>query len=226
MTVPAPWRATCEQALRHFSDADAIRFWGIGHEVEGAYRPIFNYRFEHTYAAVLLARWLAPAVGANLEVVECAAWLHDLAKRLKDPEARDTHAQDASAQVPALLADTDFPPNKIPAVQHAIEHHVGLQLTRRLEPLETACLWDCDKLSKIGAASLIHFACISGAFQPITTEAILSRGEAWLDLARGITACLNTEPARAEGLRRLAFIEAHYAQLRREWSDPMEEARP
>jgi uncharacterized protein len=226
MTPTTPWRTACEQALRRFSDADAIRFWGIGHEVDGSYRPIFNYRFEHTYAAVLLARWLAPAVGADLEVVECAAWLHDVAKRLRDPHGKDSHAQDASAQVGAILAGTDFPAAKIPAVRHAIEHHVGLKLAKPLEPLETACLWDCDKLSKIGAASLIHFGCISGAFQPITTGDILKRGEAWLDLARTITDCFNTEPARQEGRRRLAFIEAHYAQLRREWSDPLEMTPP
>jgi uncharacterized protein len=224
--TPTPWRDACEAALRRFSDADAIRFWGISHEVDGVPRPIFNYRFEHTYAAVLLTRWLAPQVGADLDVVECAAWLHDVAKRLKDPHTKDTHAQDASARAEEILAGTDFPTMKIPAVRHAIEHHVGLKLEKRLEPLETACLWDCDKLSKIGAASLLHFACISGAFQPITTAEILRRGESWLDLARGITACFNTEPAQQEGRRRLAFIEAHYAQLRREWSDPMELTPP
>ncbi len=226
MTLPTPWREACEQALRRFSDADAIRFWGIGHEVDGSYQPIFNYRFEHTYGAVLLARWLAPLTGADAEILECAAWLHDVAKRLKDPHTKDTHAQDASALVPELLAGTDFPPEKFAAVRHAIEHHVGLRLSKPLEPLETACLWDCDKLSKIGAASLIHFGCISGAFQPITTAEILRRGVAWLDLARGITASFNTEPAREEGRRRLAFIEAHYAQLGREWSDPMEMTPP
>jgi HD superfamily phosphodiesterase len=226
MTPTRPWRDACEKALRTFSDADAIRMWGIGHEVDGAYRPIFNYRFEHTVAAVRLARWLAPATGADLEVVECAAWLHDVAKRLRDPGSKDTHAQDASAQVEGILADTDFPKAKIPAVRDAIERHVGLRLAKRLEPLETACLWDCDKLSKIGAASLIHFSCISGAFQPITTAEILRRGEAWLPLARGIVDSLNTEPARIEGQRRLAFLEAHYAQLRREWSDPAEVTPP
>jgi uncharacterized protein len=226
MNQPTPWRPACEQALRSFSDADAIRVWGIGHEVDGVYQPIFNYRYEHTYAAVLLARWLAPLVGADLEVVEGAAWLHDVAKRLKDPLGKDTHAQDASARVAEILESTDFPPEKIPAVRHAIEHHVGLKLTKRLEPIETACLWDCDKLSKIGAASLIHFGCISGAFQPITTAEILRRGEAWLELARGITASFNTAPAREEGQRRLAFLEVHYAQLRREWSDPMKATPP
>ena len=224
MTSPlVPWREACEQALRDTSAQDALRCWGFGHVTEAGPVPIFNYRFEHTLAAVLLARWLAPATGADLEVVECAAWLHDVAKCLKDPGGKDTHARDASALVPDLLAGTDFPPAKIPAVRHAIEHHVGLRLTHRLEPLETACLWDCDKLSKIGAASLVHFSCISGAFQPITTAEILRRGAAWLPLAQGIVASLNTTPAQAEGRQRLAFIEAHYVQLRKEWSDPLQE---
>ena len=221
-----PWREACERALREFSDADAIRFWQRSHETEGGPRPIFNYRFEHTLAVVKIARWLCPQVGADLDVVECAAWLHDCVKRLKDPGSKDTHAQDASAEVPRILAGTDFPMAKVPAARHAIEHHVGLRLAKKLEPLETACLWDCDKLSKIGAASLIHFGCISGAFQPITTADILERGVKWLDLAEGIVHSFNTEPARIEGRRRLAFIRAHYAQLRREWENPMMASDP
>ena len=220
--MTTPWRKACEEALREASAADAIQFWGISHEVDGVPQPIFNYRLEHTYAAVLLTRWLAPLVGADAEVVECAAWLHDVAKRLKTPRAKDTHARDASGRVAEILAGTDFPTAKIPAVRGAIELHVGLSLVRRLEPIEAACLWDCDKLSKIGAASLLHFGCISGAFQPITTAEILRRGESWLGLARKITASFTTEPAKEEGRRRLTFLEAHYAQLRREWSDPPE----
>lgn len=224
--MTTPWRTACEAALQRFSDADAIEAWGLSREVAGIPLPVFNYRLEHTRATVLLTRWLAPAVGADPDVVECAAWLHDAAKRLKTPHASDTHAADASARVEEILAGTDFPPGKIPAVRLAIERHVGLKLTRRLEPVEAACLWDCDKLSKIGAASLVHFACISGAFQPITTAEILRRGTAWLELARGIAESFNTAPAREEGRRRLAFIEAHYAQLRREWSDPLEATPP
>ena len=221
-----PWREACERAVRDFSDADAIRFWGKAHETPDGEKPIFNYRYEHTLAVVKTARWLCPLVGADLDIVEAACWLHDCVKRLKDPSSKDTHAADASAKVPEILAGTDFPSEKIPAVQHAIERHVGLKLAKKLEPLETACLWDCDKLSKIGAASLIHFGCISGAFQPIDTATILERGEAWIPLAEGIVASFNTGPAIAEGHRRLAFLKRHYAQLRREWNDPMLPASP
>jgi HD superfamily phosphodiesterase len=182
-----PWREACETVLRTFSEEDSIRFWRVAHEggAQTSARAIFNYRFEHTLAAVKIARWLAAKTGADAEVLECAAWLHDCAKRLCDPGHKDTHAQEASELVEGILADTDFPVEKIPAVRHAIEHHVGLRLANPLEPLETACLWDADKLSKIGAASLVHFGCISGAFQPIDTAGILERGEHWLVLARG-----------------------------------------
>ena len=216
------WRTRCEADLHAFTEADSIRFWGIAHQVGGEARPIFNYRFEHTVAAVKLGRWLSPQVGADLDVVECALWLHDCRKKLKDPLTKDTHAMDASAEVAAILAGTDFPLAKIAAVCHAIEHHVGLKLTKKLSPIETACVWDCDKLSKLGAASLIHFGCISGAFQPITTEDILWRGEAWMELCKGIVASMNTQPGMREAERRLAFLRAHYQQLAREWREPME----
>jgi uncharacterized protein len=172
---------------------------------------------------VKLSRWLCPKIGADLDVVECGAWLHDIRKYMKHREGKDSHAMEASGAVLGILAGTDFPAAKIPAVRHAIEQHVGLHLTHPLEPLETAALWDCDKLSKLGAASIFHFACIAGAHQPITTAEILHRGESWLELARGIATSMNTAPARAEASRRVAFLRRHYQQLRREWQNPMEE---
>ena len=223
-----PWRERCEAALRAHSGSDAIRFWGTSHAVEDpasgelTEQPAFDYRYEHTLAVVKIARWLAPLAGADAEIVEGAAWLHDCRKLLDDPRARDHHAQDASAAVEDILRGTDFPGGKIPAVRQAIERHVGLKLTHRLEPLEAACLWDSDKLSKIGAASLVHFNCIAGAFQPVDTAGILARGQHWLVLARDIKASMNTEPARTEAARRLAFLEAYYQQLNREWADPMQ----
>ena len=216
------WREACEAALRAHTEADAVRFWGVSHPGPEGPRPVFDYRFEHTLATVKLARWLAPLAGADPEVVECAAWLHDSRKFLDNARSKDTHAKDASAVVEAILAETDFSPAKIKAVRQAIEHHVGLKRRTKLEPVEAACLWDADKLSKIGAASLIHFGCIAGAFEPVDTAGILQRGRAWLEHARTIAASMNTKPGRKEAERRVAFITAHYQQLRREWADPME----
>lgn len=226
VSSPKPWRLACEEALKAHSVPDALRFWGRSHQANGISLPIFDYRYEHTLATVKIARWLAPRADADADVVECAAWLHDCTKSYLDPRTHDTHAREASALVPTILEGTDFPLAKIPSVQHAIEHHVGLKLTRRLQPVETACLWDADKLSKIGAASLVHYGCISGAFQAIDTGTILARGEHWLELAQGIVSSMNTEPAKREAEQRMTFLEQHYRQLRREWSEPMEGILP
>jgi uncharacterized protein len=82
--------------------------------------------------------------------------------------------------------------------------------------LETACLWDIDKLSKLGAASLIHYIAIAPAFQPTTTAEVLKRGEAWLELASGIVSSMNTAPAKAEAQSRFEFLQGFYRRLKEE----------
>jgi uncharacterized protein len=210
-----PWQAACENALRGVTSQDALKFWGHGHCQNGAQAPPFDYRFEHTLAVVKLGKWLAPLVAADADVLICAAWLHDCKKKLGNKE-KDNHASEAAEALDEILDGTDFPPHKIPAVRHAILHHVGLRLSEPLEPLETACLWDIDKLSKLGAASLIHYIAIAPAFQPSTTAEVFKRGEAWLELASGIVSSMNTAPAKAEAKSRFEFLQGFYRRLKDE----------
>ena len=99
-----------------------------------------------------LAKRLARETGADAEIVEAAAWLHDVRKEMP------SHGQAGAAAALELLADTDFPPEKIDAVADAIRQHVGLYRNAHtsLEPLEAAILWDADKLSKLGAQAIMH----------------------------------------------------------------------
>jgi len=213
-----PWQATCENALREFTRQDALNFWGWGHDVDGTRLPAFDYRFEHTLAVVKLGLWLAPQVGADTDILICGAWLHDCRKRLGQKGA-DNHAVEAADALDEILDGTDFPPHKISDTRHAILRHVGLSLPEPLKPLETACLWDIDKLSKLGAASLIHFMGINPAFQPLTTAETLEKGEKWLELAKGIVASMNTPPARLEASERFEFLKRYYKRLRHEWRE-------
>jgi uncharacterized protein len=205
----------CERALGDFTRGDALRFWGRGHNLSGEFLPPFDYRFEHTLAVVELAGWLAPLVGADAEALVCAAWLHDCRKRLGD-KGPDTHAIDAADALDGILEGTDFPRQKIETVRHAILHHVGLSLDGPLGPLETACLWDIDKLSKLGAASLVHFIGISPAFRPTATSHVLEKGQRWLELAEGTVKSMNTAPAKAEAMARHGFLKTFYERLRAE----------
>lgn len=216
---PAQWQAACEKELSDFTRQDALRFWGAWHVEGGQKAPPFDYRFEHTLAVVALGRWLGPQVGADMDVLLCAAWLHDCRKRLgsnRENKEKDTHALDAAEAAAGILKGTDFPPHKIPAVRQAILRHVGLSLDEPLSPLEAACLWDADKLSKLGATSLVHFLCISPGFQQATTSKTLKMGEEWLITAQRMASSMNTAPARAEAEARLEFLQSFYRRLRDE----------
>jgi uncharacterized protein len=171
----------------------------------------FNYRWEHVQAVVRLALRLAELTGADAEIVEASAWLHDVAKSY----SKD-HGRDGAIAARQILGQADFPPRKIAAVADAIVKHVGLTTSGPVEPLEAAVLWDADKLSKLGATIVLHF-----------TGWILMEGEtttaSWLDRFRnvewmeGTVRSFNTAPAQAAGHERLETFRAFYRAMTREF---------
>lgn len=199
------WRAVCQAAALAQSEEEARRAWGIGPAA-----PIpFNHRWEHVAQVTALALHLAAQTGADAQIMEAAAWLHDVRK--EEPSHGVAGAQAARE----ILQTTDFPPEKIEAVCAAIYHHAGLFRAPGappLQPLETALLWDADKLSKLGVQAII--ASVSSA-----PAAYRTLDERWRYVAEFTAAVLsrtvtsmNTRPAQEMAARRyrrmLAFIQA------------------
>jgi uncharacterized protein len=170
----------------------------------------FNYRWEHVQTVVHLAIRLADLTGADRDVVEAAAWLHDVAK----PHSPD-HGRDGAIAARQILACTDFDVTKIDAVAQAIERHVGLYTAEPVKPLEAAVLWDADKLSKLGATAVLH---------TIGYGMMRGRGTTveWLEeLAQPLCAeatveSLHTLPARAAGRSRLQTYRRLWTEAQRE----------
>jgi uncharacterized protein len=104
----------------------------------------FDYRFEHVAQVTALALRLARALGADLEVVEAAGWLHDVRK------GQPSHAQAGANAARTILAATDFPPAKIEIVADAISKHEGLFREPDAPPLQplidqVGCAVDSDQ---------------------------------------------------------------------------------
>jgi len=118
----------------------------------GTADPLFNYRWEHVTAVVSLALKLAELTGADAEVVEAAAWLHDIRK-----ETGAKHPREGAKFAHEILPTTDFPKKKIGHVAKAIRSHMGLWRSKPLKDLESQVLWDADKLAKIGLTAAFHF---------------------------------------------------------------------
>jgi uncharacterized protein len=171
---------------------------------------LFNYRWEHVQSVAQVAVRLAEILGADLEVVEAAAWLHDVAKG-----QGEDHGAEGAIRAEQILDETDFPSGKVAAVCDAIRKHVGLWVREPVEPLEAAIVWDADKLTKVGAISVLHFAGYFIGGGPCTTVHLIERMKdtEWQERTLG---SFHTAPAREAGRKRLerfqAFIRAAEAE--------------
>jgi uncharacterized protein len=184
------WRPAVQQAMRQAADAE------MGPAV------CFNYRWEHVEAVVTLAIRLARLTGADLEIVEAAAWLHDVTK--SDGE---DHNESGARFAADFLPGTDFPAGKIPAVVQAIVEHKGLWLDEPLTKLESMVLWDADKLTKLGLTAAFHFTgIILSKGDPLSTLELVDdlRSADWQPRS---VASMHTEPARRAAEARLAAYQ-------------------
>ncbi len=184
------WLAVAQETAQQAAQAEAQRAWRRAME-----RTIpFAHRWEHLNEVVRLAHWLADETGADPEVGQAAAWLHDCCK------LQANHAERGAEAAKRLLHKTDFPPEKIAVVVAAIRQHEGM--TRPpgappLQPLEAAVLWDADKLSKLGVQAVTyllsaHYWAGEGLAERLEKCQTYVAGP----LTRTVTS-MNTAPARA-----------------------------
>lgn len=174
----------------------------------GTKEPTFNYRWEHVTAVVTLAVKLAELTGADRDVVEAAAWLHDVRK-----DTGEEHPIEGAKFARKFLSKTDFPAKKIDKVARAIEDHMGLWRDKPLKRLESQVLWDADKLAKIGLTAVFHWT--GGDFakqKTMTTSDIMARAQniGWLEKT---IASMHTAPAKRAARRRFNSFKKLWEQL-------------
>lgn len=170
----------------------------------GSATPLFNYRWEHVQTVVKLGLRLAELTGADPEIVEAAAWLHDIEK-----DKGTAHPQKGADFAREFLPKTDFPPEKIVQVAQTIEDHTGLWRKTPLDKLESMVLWDADKLAKLGLTAAFHWLGMGfAAGRSNTTSGLIARGR-MADWQEKTVASMHTPPARQAAQSRLA----NYRQL-------------
>lgn len=187
----AEWRQAVQKAMFEATQQEALKRYGVA-------EPAFNYRWEHVTAVVEIALKLAGRAGADREIVEAAAWLHDIAKGEKE-----NHPAAGAAFARQFLPQTDFPPEKIEAVAQAIGDHMGLWRDEPLTNLEAMVLWDADKLTKIGLTAAFHWL---GLFlmegETTTLQELIERGRTAQWQARTVDS-MHTAPAQRAAQKRL-----------------------
>ncbi len=194
------WRLVCRNEAKAAASEEARGAWHLPPEEAIP----FNYRWEHVQQVVQTACWLAEATGADREISEAAAWLHDVRKI--EPE----HAKAGARAARSILVRTDFPAEKIDAVCAAIAEHEGL--TRDdpapMTSLEAALLWDADKLTKLGVQALAYNLGTPRMWGRSLAERLASMQTFAATVLRQTVASMNTEPARMLAERRHAEMTA------------------
>jgi uncharacterized protein len=163
---------------------------------EGYHWP--GYTWEHTLRVRNLALRLAREAGADAEVVELAAILHDIDK----PVGRE-HAHAGADTARALLEEREVSDELCERVVDAIDSHAGDNTPAH--PVENLVLGDADLIdANFGMVGTWRFITIRAGHGSSVTETIEGFKD-WLPRKDELTDLLNTDEGRA------------VARDRREW---------
>lgn len=140
------WQALCE--------AEVARVWQG--QSDGA------HDLAHLARVWAMARRIADEIGgADLEVLEVGAFLHDVVNPPKDSAQRKQAARLSAAHAVAFLRGVGFPEAKMKNVAHAIEAH-SFSGGVVPETLEARILQDADRLEALGALGIARCFNVSG----------------------------------------------------------------
>ena len=120
-------------------------------------KPSSNYGYEpyefHFIPVYKYAKQLAEELGADVEVVEIAAWLHDIGSIIG---GRKEHHLLGAEIAEKKLTEMNYPKEKIELIKKCILNHRG-SLNNKKESKEEQIIADADSMS--------HFDNISGIFK-------------------------------------------------------------
>jgi len=203
---------TVEEAKSWYEDADEV------------------HSFEHVLRVKAMAERIGRVEGADLEIIEAAAYLHDSrgASPAEGGKERKEHHITSAEFAGEILASKGWSQERIEAVQHCIRAHRFRHNGERPESPEAQCLFDADKLDvlgAVGAARTIAYAVLAG--QPVyaqPSQKFLETGEKepgephssyheYLFKLRKVKDQLFTRTGRAIAQERHLFLERFYEQL-------------
>jgi uncharacterized protein len=180
----------------------------------------------HAFRVRDIAVRIAAAIGADVDVVEAAALLHDIGHET----GRADHASRGASLAADLLSGCRFPAEKISAVITCIEHH-HWQPDRAGDPpeptLEYQAFTDADRLDALGAIGIARTFAFGGAHQrPIwdpdpnaatAPESGRSTIQHFYDKLLRLPADMYTEPGRRLAGKRVAVMQEFLETFYREW---------
>ena len=180
----------------------------------------------HAFRVRDVAIRIAAIIGADGDVVEAAALLHDIGHGT----GRADHAVRGAALAPCTLSESGFPEKKIRAVVNCIEHHhwkPGRAGDPQKPTAEYQAFADADRLDALGAIGIARTFAFGGAHGrplwspcservpqgPYGASSIHHFYEKLLQLPKD----MYTEPGRRLAVRRVAVMDQFLQVFYLEW---------
>ena len=132
----------------------------------------FSHNFDHFLRVERLAKRIGKDERADLEVLEAASLLFDVARGSEDKGEVEDHAKASAEIARKILNEIGFPQKKIESVCHAIEVHRKSK-NKQPDTLEAKILQDADYLDAMGAVDVARV--IGSAYQSENRVGIIQR---------------------------------------------------
>ena len=171
---------------------------------EGFHWP--GYTYEHTLRVRNLALVLGDREGAEREVVELAAFLHDIAK----PEGKN-HARLGAEEAARVLRSLGCEPELVARAHYAIATHSGDNTLTH--PVENRVLGDADLIdANFGLVATWRFITIRAGRQSTIEDTIAGMAE-WLPRKDELVSLLRTEAGLGVARERSAAMHYFCAEV-------------
>ncbi len=120
-----------------------------------------SHAFDHTERVYNLALKIGKKENADLDIVQAAALLHDIARLKEDNKEIECHAECGAELAEKILIEMNFPEDKIKDVVYSIKvhrHSKGLNA----ETIEAKIIQDADRLDVLGAITIARMFSTGG----------------------------------------------------------------
>jgi len=157
---------------------------------------------QHTERVYRIATHMARMEGADLELVQVAAALHDIGRPYGEP-----HAEVGAGKAAEILRLRGYPEERIESVRQIILKHSSSG-RERPKTLEERIIWDADKIDGFGAIG------IARAFHMQGEKRKPFHDFAWFDqITRLQYEALSTRTGKRIAMERFRFMEAFFRRL-------------
>ena len=191
--------------------------------------------YDHLVRVMALAETIQAREGGDLPTIWAAVALHDIGQTRERRHSGD-HALIGAELAEELLTGTQFPEDRIPAVQQAIRDH---RMTGAAIPqsVEGRILYDADKIDCLGAIGIGRLYCITGhynqkIYSPVPPEIVepvdpllvrslrrrpdYSPSIEFQLLFSDMPARMTTDTGRALAQERYTYMKEFFLRLRKE----------